>query len=74
MEDCKPISTPMKCGVKLTKHDKGESVDPTFFKSLVGSLHYLACTRPDIIYVIRLVSRYMENPISTHLKTAKRIL
>ncbi|KAM1324060.1 hypothetical protein EV1_044901 [Malus domestica] len=44
MEDCKPISTPMECGVKVTKHDKGETVDPTFFKNLVGSLRYLACT------------------------------
>ncbi|KAM1556532.1 hypothetical protein TB2_040114 [Malus domestica] len=74
MDDCKPISTPVECGVKLTKHDQGESVDPTFFKSLVGSLHYLTCTRPDILYVVGLISRYMENPTTTHLKTAKRIL
>ncbi|KAM1823768.1 hypothetical protein FF1_025765 [Malus domestica] len=74
MHDCKPISTPVECGVKLTKHDEGESVDPTFFKSLVGSLRYLTCTRPDILYVVGLVSRYMENPTTTHLKTAKRIL
>ncbi|KAM1937502.1 hypothetical protein FF1_015220 [Malus domestica] len=74
MEDCKPISTPVECGVKLTKHDEGESVDPTFFKSLVGSLCYLTCTRPDILYVVGLVSRYMENPTTTLLKTAKRIL
>ncbi|KAM2394653.1 hypothetical protein ACFX1X_032097 [Malus domestica] len=74
MDNCKPISTPVEYGVKLTKHDEGESVDPTFFKSLVGSLRYLTCTRPDILYAIGLVSRYMENPITTHLKTAKRIL
>ncbi|KAM1699905.1 hypothetical protein ACFX2K_031198 [Malus domestica] len=74
MDDCKPISMPVECGVKLTKHDKGESVDPTFFKSLVGSLRYLTCTRPDILYAVELVSRYMENPTTAHLKTAKRIL
>ncbi|KAM2177036.1 hypothetical protein ACFX1Q_036278 [Malus domestica] len=74
MDDCKPISTPVECEVKLTKHDKGESVDPTFFKSLVGSLHYLTCTRPDILYAVELVSCYMENPTTTHLKTAKKIL
>ncbi|XP_070664609.1 uncharacterized mitochondrial protein AtMg00810-like [Malus domestica] len=74
MENCKPISTPMECGVKLTKHDEGESVDPTFFKSLGGSLRYLTCTKPDILYAVGLVSRYMENPTTTHLKTAKRIL
>ncbi|KAM0989066.1 hypothetical protein FF1_013044 [Malus domestica] len=74
MEYCKPISTPVECRVKLTKHDEGESVDPTFFKSLVGSLCYLTCTKPNILYVVGLVSRYMENPTTTHLKTVKRIL
>ena len=74
MNDCKPISTPVECGVKLSKHDEGEDIDPTFFKSLVGSLRYLTCTRPDIIYVVGLVSRYMENPKTTHFKAAKKIL
>lgn len=49
-------------------------MDPTFFKSLVGSLRYLTSTRPDIVYEVSLVSRYMENPTITHLKVAKRIL
>ncbi|KAL5567336.1 hypothetical protein UlMin_030500 [Ulmus minor] len=74
MNDCKPISTPVECGVKLSKHDEGESIDPTFFKSLVGSLRYLTCTRPDILYAVGLISRYMENPTITHFKAAKRIL
>ena len=38
MNDCKPISTPVECGVKLSKHDEGKDIDPTFFKSFVGSL------------------------------------
>ncbi|KAL5861181.1 hypothetical protein ACOSQ4_002477 [Xanthoceras sorbifolium] len=74
MDDCKPINTPVECGIKLSKHDEGESIDPTFFKSLVGSLRYLTCTRPDILYAVGLVSRYMENPTTTHFKVAKRIL
>ena len=74
LDDCNPISTPVECGVKLSKHDEAEKVDPTLFKSLVGSLRYLTCTRPDILYAVGLVSRYMENPITTHFKAAKRIL
>ncbi|KAH9650285.1 hypothetical protein KPL70_026315 [Citrus sinensis] len=74
MNDCKPISTPVEYGVKLSKHDEGEDIDPTFFKSLVGSLCYLTCTRPDILYTVGLVSRYIENPKTTHFKTAKGIL
>ena len=46
------------------RHDKGSKVDLTYFKSLVGSLCYLTCTRPDILYGVGLVSRYMEEPKS----------
>ncbi|KAG6409647.1 hypothetical protein SASPL_127688 [Salvia splendens] len=74
MEDCKPINTTVECEAKLSKNDKEEKVDPTLYKSLVGSLRYLTCTRPDILYATGLVSRYMENPTTTHFKAAKRIL
>ena len=59
------VGTPIECG---TKHEEGNKVDPTPYKSLVGSLHYLTCTRPDILYAVGVVSQYMENPITTHLK------
>ncbi|KAL5794737.1 hypothetical protein ACOSP7_003331 [Xanthoceras sorbifolium] len=74
MDDCKPINTPVEYEIKLSKHDKGESIDPTFLKSLVGSLRNLTCTRPDILHAVGLVSRYMEDPTTTHFKAAKRIL
>ncbi|OIT08893.1 retrovirus-related pol polyprotein from transposon tnt 1-94, partial [Nicotiana attenuata] len=74
MDNCNPVSTPVECGVKISKHGDGENVNPTFFKSLVGSLRYLTCTRPDILYGVGLVSRFMEAPTTSHLKVAKRIL
>ncbi|KAE8706195.1 hypothetical protein F3Y22_tig00110403pilonHSYRG00175 [Hibiscus syriacus] len=74
MENCKPISTSKEYGIKMSKHEEGKSIDPTFFKSLVGSLRYLTCTRPDILHAVGLVSRYMESPTTTHFKAAKRIL
>ena len=74
MNECQPVSTPVECGTKLSKHEEGETVDPTYFKSLVGSLRYLTCTRPDILFGVGLISRYMETPTTTHLKAARRIL
>lgn len=74
MDDANPVGTPMECGSKLSKHEKGENVDPTLYKSLIGSLRYLTCTRPDILYAVGVVSRYMEAPTTTHFKAAKRIL
>ena len=74
MDDSNPVGTLMECRIKLSKHEEGNKVDPTLYKSLVGSLCYLTCTRPDILYAVGVVSRYMENPTRTHLKAAKRIL
>jgi len=74
MSGCNPVNTPVECNIKLFRNDGGEMVNPTLFRSLVGSLRYLTCTRPDICYGVGLVSRYLEAPTVTHLKTAKRIL
>nr|XP_009784330.1 PREDICTED: uncharacterized protein LOC104232762 [Nicotiana sylvestris] len=64
----------MENGTKLSKFDEGEKVDPTFFKSLVGSLRYFTCTRPDIVFAVGVVSRFMEAPTSTHLKRENMVL
>ena len=41
---------------------------------MVGSLNYLTTTRPDIMYVVSLVLRFMEIPKETHLQATKIIL
>ncbi|KAE8706666.1 hypothetical protein F3Y22_tig00110388pilonHSYRG00007 [Hibiscus syriacus] len=74
MEDCNPVLTPMEPGAKLSKFDGGERVDATKYRSLVGSLRYFTCTRPDISYCVGVVSRFMEEPVYTHLKAVKRNL
>ncbi|KAK4258396.1 hypothetical protein QN277_007851 [Acacia crassicarpa] len=74
MKDCKPMSTPIEKGTKLTVHSTRKPVNPTLYKSLVGSLRYLTFTRPNIMYAVGLISRYMEQPKQDHFRTAKRIL
>ena len=74
MTDCNPVSTPMEPGAKLSRYDGGDRVDPTRYRSLVESLRYLTCTRPDISYSVGVVSRFMEEPVNTHWKALKRIL
>jgi hypothetical protein len=73
MKSCNPVSTPVENGVEVRK-SKVENFDPTYFKSLVKSLRYLTCTRPNILYEVGLISRYMETPDQSHLNAAKRIL
>ncbi|KAK2982872.1 hypothetical protein RJ640_009714 [Escallonia rubra] len=74
MLDSKLVKKPMVCGVKLRNFDDRKKVESTFFKSLVGSLRYLTCTRPGILFSVGLVSRFMEAPSSIHMKAAKQIL
>ncbi|XP_026419910.1 uncharacterized protein LOC113315882 [Papaver somniferum] len=74
MDNCNPILTPIEERLKLTKVGTSELVNPTDFKCLVGYLRYLTATRPDIMYAVGFVSRFMESPRQSHLHAAKRIL
>jgi hypothetical protein len=74
MDSCNAVNTPVATGLQLSKEGEGKSVDSTMYKSLVGSLRYLTMTRPDILYGVGLVSRYMETPRESHWLAAKRIL
>jgi len=74
MLNCKPISTPVDTGVKLSLVNDEKEVNRTLFKQIVGSLRYLYHTRPDIGYGVSLFNRYMVKPTTSHLVAAKRIL
>ena len=66
MLNCKPVVTPMETGTKNSKNDDGSCVDLTLYTRLVGSLMYLTTTMPSNMFVVSLISRFMETPKSTH--------
>jgi len=74
MEDYTKINTLVKCGVKMSNDDEGEKISFTAFKSIVESLRYLTYTHLDILYGVRLMSRFMKILTMTHFKVLKRIL
>ena len=74
MDNCKHVPTPVATGIKLSKDDEGSYVNPTLFKTLVGSLMYLTATKPDIMQGVSLISKFMETPKDTHWSVGKRIL
>eukprot|EP00253_Pinus_taeda_P008888 PITA_08888 len=74
MQNSKAAVTPTVVGLKLTKEDSNKDFDPKLYKSIVGSLMYLIVTRPDIMHVVSLISRFMERPKETHWQAAKKIL
>ena len=49
-------------------------MDKGRFQKLVGKLIYLSHTRPDITYVVSIVSQFMHNPSEDHMDAIIRIL
>ncbi|XP_076890159.1 uncharacterized protein LOC143541145 [Bidens hawaiensis] len=74
MWEANGVKNPIVPGVVVTKQGVGNKVDETEFKSLVGSLMYLTVTRPDLMYSVCFIARFMANPREEHLLLAKRIL
>ncbi|XP_016649670.1 PREDICTED: uncharacterized mitochondrial protein AtMg00810-like [Prunus mume] len=72
MVQCNSVLNPVVPGFKLTKDEGGVEVDSIIYKQMVGSLMYLRSTRPDLMYIVSLISQYMERPIEAHLLAAKR--
>ncbi|XP_074343084.1 secreted RxLR effector protein 161-like [Apium graveolens] len=66
MIGCNPTKYPMDPKEQLTKDEGGKTVDTTQYKIMVGGLRYLVHTRPDISYVVGIISRYMERPTVLH--------
>ena len=59
---------------KLCKEDGVEKVDQTQFRKLVGCLMHFTTTRPDILNVVSILSRFMHCASELHFKTAKRVI
>lgn len=57
MSDCKPISTLMEVNKKFCMHESKDLANSTMYHKLAGSLIYLTLTRPNISYVVGVVSR-----------------
>lgn len=74
MMNCKPTLTLIGTRTKLSEKYVVPNVDPTMFKSLVGSLMYLIATRLDIMYAISLISMFMESRKYSQWQVGKIIL
>ena len=59
--------------IYIKKNDDGPKVNSTLYKRMVGSFMYLTATRPDLMYDVSLISRFMESPKDSHWKVEKII-
>lgn len=74
MEDCKPMSIPMVTCEKLSNDSDAKKADEGLYRSLIGSLLYLTATRPNIMFAVSILSRYMHSLSEKHFAAGKRIL
>jgi hypothetical protein len=82
MDDCKPLSMPMDPHIQLSSAQSPAdgSVEQQEMRQMpyregVGSLMWLSiATRPDISFVVGILSRYLHNPGYAHWQAFKRCL
>lgn len=71
--NCKPATIPMSKNKKFQLYDGTQKIGATSYRSLVGSLIYLINIRPDIIFLVSLLFKFMSQPSKLYCAAAKRI-
>ncbi|KAK4342713.1 hypothetical protein RND71_038529 [Anisodus tanguticus] len=72
LENAKHMKTPMGSTQQVCKDD----VDPTLYRSMLGSLLYLTASRPDIMFsvCVCVCARFQTSPKVSHFNAVKRII
>ena len=74
LTDQRTADTPMELGLHLHPGEGEPLADPTRYRHLVGSLVYLGITRPDISYVVHILSQFVSAPTQLHYSHLLRVL
>ena len=70
----KDVYTPFDSSIKLVAND-GNPIDQLEYSRVIGCLMYaMTCTRPDIAYAVRKLSRYTSNPSVLHWQAIYKVL
>jgi hypothetical protein len=72
--DERTVETPMELNVKLRPTDGDPLPDPMRYRHLVGSLVYLAVTRPDLSYPVHILSQFVSASTTVHYSHLLRVL
>ncbi|CAL1405238.1 unnamed protein product [Linum trigynum] len=75
----RPSLFPIEQQHQLTRPPDDDSTrvsaeDAAAYRRLIGRLQYLTVTRPDIVYAVNILSRYVHAPTLEHVAAADRVL
>lgn len=71
--ECKPSPSPSSA--KSSVFDLDAPFDDFhLYRTLIGSLHYLTLTRPELSYPVNVVCQQMQAPTQAHFASVKRVL
>ena len=74
LDSKKHASTPMSSSIKLSSDPAGRKVNPTLYRSIIGSLLYLTASRLDIAFSVGVCACFQVAPKESHMIAAKRII
>jgi hypothetical protein len=74
MLECKSMNTPMETKLKLMVDTSSELIDVMMYRRIIGSLMNLTNTRPDICFVVNILSQFLVEPRRVHLVAAKHVM
>ncbi|PKU59400.1 Retrovirus-related Pol polyprotein from transposon TNT 1-94 [Dendrobium catenatum] len=74
MTNCHPVSTPLPTKLKVSPQTATLYSQPELYRQLVGCLHYLTLTRPDLMFAINHLCQHMHQPQIIHFQLLKRVL
>lgn len=66
----KPVAFPLEQNHKLALAKDNAISNPSWYRRLIGRLVYLEVTRPELSYVIHILSQFMNNPQEEHWDAA----
>lgn len=70
----KPSPVPTELNHKLALVKGGPLLDPSKYRRLIGRLIYLTFTRPELSYIVHILSQFMQKPQEDHWITALRVV
>ncbi|GJU76823.1 retrovirus-related pol polyprotein from transposon TNT 1-94 [Tanacetum coccineum] len=70
-DTCDPVDTPTVEKSKLDEDKEGKTVDPSYYRGMIGTLFYLTANRPDLQFAICMCAWYQAWPTEKHLHAVK---